>query len=382
MCFDSGIGMRKVCIATSTRADWGILSPLAAALRRQKGVRLQILATNMHLLERYGHTIDEIVAGGFDVDATVEMPDCHGGGACARAMAMGDCLKGCAAAFERLQPDAVVVLGDRFEMLAVASAAAVMLIPVVHISGGETTGGAVDDSFRHAITQLASLHLVSAEPYRERVIRMGAQPERVINTGSLGVWNMMNQPCMSREELCSNLGIDSSKPFAVATFHPATLDPASPGARCREMLIALDEFPDINVVLTYPNNDTGSEEVIAEIEAWAARNPHRATIVKSLGLKRYLSAIREAEFVIGNSSSGIIEVPSTGTPVINIGIRQQGRLHGPGVIDSGDDAAAISAAIRMALSPEFKSLAAKAENPYFSPDTLAKSVAAITTHLV
>lgn len=368
---------KKICIATSTRADWGILSPLASALRAEPGIELQILATNMHLLPRYGHTIDEITSAGFRVDACVEMPDADEGGAVARAIAMGECLKGSAEAFERLKPDAVVILGDRFEMLAVASAAAVMLIPVIHISGGETTGGAIDDSIRHAITQLASLHLVSAEPYRDKVIRMGALPDRVVNTGSLGVWNMLHQPRMSRQELCADLGIDPSGRFAVATFHPATLDTVSPGERCHEMLAALDEFPDLDIIITYPNNDTGSEEIIEEIEKYAAAQPERVRLVKSLGLKRYMAAIRAAEFVVGNSSSGIIEVPAVGTPVVNIGIRQQGRLHGDGVIDCGDDRIAIANAIRQAMSPSFKSLAKTASNPYYAPDTLATTLRAI-----
>lgn len=369
--------MAKICIATGTRADWGILTPLADALRRSPGIELQILATNMHLLDCYGHTADEIEAAGFPIDARVTMPVHPEGGALSRATAMGTCLAGCAEAFSKLLPDAVIVLGDRFEMLAVASAAVVMNIPIIHISGGEITGGAIDDSIRHAITKLATLHLVSAEPYRRRVIQMGEKPENVINTGSLGVWNMLHRPCMSREELAREIGFDAAKPFVVATFHPATLDSVSPSERVREMLSALDRHRGLQVILTYPNNDTGSGEIIHEIGQWAERNSDRVFLIKSLGLRRYLSAIREAEFVIGNSSSGIIEVPAVGTPVINIGIRQQGRLHGPGVIDCGDDCESIAEAIEKALSREFREVARKGENPYFSPDTLDKSVIAI-----
>lgn len=370
--------MPRICIATSTRADWGILSPLAHALQETPGVELQILATNMHLLDRFGYTADEIEAAGFHIDARVELPDANEGGATARAEAMGICLAESGRAFEALKPDAVIILGDRFEMLAVASAAAVMTIPIIHISGGEVTGGAIDDAFRHAITKLASLHLVSAQEYADRVIRMGASPEKVVNTGSLGVWNMINQERLTRRELCDDLGLELEKSFAVATFHPATLDnEASPGDRCRSMLDALDRFPELNLIITYPNNDTGSEEIIREIQSRAQKNPGRVKLVKSLGLKRYLSAAAYAEFVIGNSSSGIIEVPSLGTPVINIGIRQKGRLHGPGVIDCGDDEGSIATAIREALSNDFKVIAGKKENPYYSPDTLKKSVDAI-----
>ena len=371
----------KICIATGTRADWGILSPLAAALRDDPDTELQILATNMHLLDSYGHTADEIEAAGFHIDERVAMSDTEGRGAVARAIAMGECLSGCARAFERLAPDAVIILGDRFEMLAVASAAVVMRIPIVHISGGETTGGAIDDSIRHAITQLATLHLVSAEPYRQRVIEMGKHPDVVVNTGSLGVWNMLNQQFPTRSELAADLAFDHAAKFVVATFHSATLDDVPPAVRCRAMLQALDRFPDLHVIITFPNNDAGSEEIIEEISRWHSENPLRSTLVKSLGLKRYLSAIREAEFVIGNSSSGIIEVPAVGTPVINIGIRQQGRLHGEGVIDCADDADAISDAIEKALSPEFKQIARTARNPYYAPDTIAKTLSSIKSLL-
>ena len=369
--------MKTVCIATSTRADWGILKPLAAALRDCGLIRLQVLATNMHLLEAYGHTVDEIISDGFTVDARVEMPDADGAGDTARAIAMGLCLSGTAKALAKLRPDALVILGDRYEMLAVASAAAVMRIPVIHISGGEISEGAIDDSLRHAISKLATLHLVSAEPYRRRVIQLGEHPSRVINTGSLGVWNMMNQPLMSRKELCDDLGIDHATPFAVATFHPATLDPVNPEIRCRAMLDALDHCAGLNVIITYPNNDTGSEAIIREIESYAEANPRHVTLVKSLGMRRYLSAIREAAFVIGNSSSAIIEVPAAGTPAVNIGMRQRGRLHSPLVIDCADDTPSICRAVDKALDPAFVTEARNGENPYFKPDTLQLSLEAI-----
>lgn len=374
--------MKRLCIATGTRADWGILTPLARALKSVDGIDLQILATNMHLLDRYGHTVDEIEQAGFDVAARVEIPDATESAAEGRAIAMGECAAGSARALGILRPDAIVVLGDRFEMLAVASAAVVMTVPVIHISGGETTGGAIDDRMRHAITQLASLHLVSAAPYAERVAKMTGSRLNIVNTGSLGVWNMVNKPIMNRTEPAENIGIDVKRPFVVATFHAATLDKgASPGERCRAMLGALDYFPELNVIITYPNNDTGSEQIIEAIEQWSARNPHRSSVVKSLGMKRYRSVVQNAELVIGNSSSGIIEVPSLGTPVVNIGIRQQGRLHGPGVIDCADDTESIVGAIRQALSDEFKAIAGRRENPYYQPDSLQKSVDAIKRFL-
>lgn len=367
---------RTVCIATSTRADWGILRPLAESLRASDGIVLQILATNMHLMHEYGHTVDDIIADGFDVDMRVPMPG--GDSPLQRAEAMGQCLEGTARAMTRLCPDALVILGDRYEMLAVASAAAMLHIPVIHLHGGEISEGAIDDSLRHAITKLSSLHITAAEPYRRRVVQMGEDPDRVINAGSLGVWSMMNGPVISRQDLCSNLGLDPDKPLIVSTFHPATNDTAAtPGQRCRSMLRAFDAFADMQVIITYPNNDAGNEEIIAEITAWAKANSHRAALVKSLGMSRYLSAIRHADVVVGNSSSAIIEVPAAGTPAVNIGMRQRGRLHSPLVIDCGDSTEQIVEAMRLAMTPEFCEEARRSENPYFKPDTPAIATAAI-----
>ncbi len=365
--------MKTLCIATSTRADWGILRPLAEALRDSGRVRLQILATNMHLMDTYGHTIDEIVAAGFDVDARVPMPDA-GDSPEKRAEAMGVCLGGTAAALGRLKPDALLLLGDRYEMKAVASAAAVMGIPIIHLHGGEISEGAIDDSLRHAITKLSTLHLTATDEYRRRVIQLGEHPDRVVNTGALGVWNLMNQPRISRAELCDSLGLDASVPFAVVTFHPATLDRVAPAERCRAMVEALDRFPQLNIIATYPNNDAGNEEIIEVLKQWAARSAGRVALVKTLGMHRYLSAISMAAVVVGNSSSAIIEVPAAGTPAVNIGIRQRGRLHSPLVIDCGDSADLIEEAVKKALNPTFVEDARRSPNPYCKENTLELAV--------
>ena len=365
--------MKTLCIATSTRADWGILRPLAEALRDSGRVRLQILATNMHLMDTYGHTIDEIVAAGFDVDARVPMPDA-GDSPEKRAEAMGVCLGGTAAALGRLKPDALLLLGDRYEMKAVASAAAVMGIPIIHLHGGEISEGAIDDSLRHAITKLSTLHLTATDEYRRRVIQLGEHPDRVVNTGALGVWNLMNQPRISRAELCDSLGLDASVPFAVVTFHPATLDRVAPAERCRAMVEALDRFPQLNIIATYPNNDAGNEEIIEVLKQWAARSAGRVALVKTLGMHRSLSAISMAAVVVGNSSSAIIEVPAAGTPAVNIGIRQRGRLHSPLVIDCGDSADLIEEAVKKALNPTFVEDARRSPNPYCKENTLELAV--------
>lgn len=355
--------------------------PLAERLQQRDDVELQILATNMHLLEAYGHTVDEIIAGGFAISARVEINDANNSDGASRAVAAGRCAAGCAETFAHLNPHTVVILGDRFEMLGAASAAAIMNIPVVHLHGGEISEGAVDDSIRHAITKLSTLHLTSAEPYRHRVIQLGEDPAMVVNTGSLGVWNMLNRPRIGRGDLLAPLGLDPARPFALATFHPATLDPADPALHCGAMLDAIDEAWNGNLIITYPNNDAGSERIISRIKAYADARPGKVALVKSLGMARYMSAVHECAFVIGNSSGAIIEVPAAGKPAVNIGIRQRGRLHSPLVIDTADDTESIVRAIGVATDPLYVAEAAKASDPYFRPDAPDIAVSAIISLL-
>lgn len=370
----------KLCFATSTRADWGLLSPVARAMSAEPDVQVQILATNMHLMAEYGHSADEITADGFAIDAAVPM-ELKGEGEAARVRAMAQCMAGTADALERLRPDALVVLGDRYEMLAVASAAAVMRVPVIHIAGGEVSQGAVDDDIRHAITKLSALHLTATEPYRRRVVQMGEEPGRVVNTGAIGVWNIMNRPLMSRAELEASLGFGLDGPLAVVTYHPATLGDADPAACFAELLAALDEHPELRCIITYPNNDAGADGLIPLIRAYAEARPGRVLAVPSLGARRYLSVLQYAAVVVGNSSSGIVEVPSTGTVTVDVGIRQQGRLCGPSVLHCGEGRAAISEAIGRALSPEMQAVAARRDNPYARPDTLRVMTDAIGAFL-
>lgn len=369
--------MKKVCFATSTRADWGLLQPLAVALRDGGCVEVQILATNMHLMEAYGYTVREIEDAGFAVDARVPV-DVQGDDDASRVHVMAQCMAGAADAFARLRPDAVVILGDRYEMLAIASAAATMHIPVIHIAGGEISEGALDDAFRHAITKLSTLHLTATEPYRRRVIQMGEDPARVVNTGAIGVWNAMHLEAMSRSELEADLGFGLDRPFALVTYHPATNDSeATPAERVGQMLDALDGFPGLAAIITYPNNDAHGAPVIDRLTAYAAAHRDRVLLVRSLGMVRYQSLLRLASAVIGNSSSGIVEAPSAGVPTVDIGMRQRGRIAGPSVIHCGDDAASIRAAIAQALSPEMQALAARRENPYCGDDTLGRMTAAV-----
>ena len=367
---------RRVCILTGTRAEWGLLSPIAAALKAREDVELQIVATNMHLDPRYGHTVDQIEAAGLRVNERVKMATDNPTGAAA-ARAMGQCISGMADALERLQPDLAVILGDRYEMLAAASACTVMRIPIAHLHGGELTIGAMDDAIRHAITKMAALHLTSTETHRQRVIQMGEQPDMVINTGAIGVYNTLNIPRVSREELESDLGIEVDNRTLLVTYHPATMDQRPATDLFDNLLEAIDRHPDSKVIFTYPNNDPSGAGLIEMIERYAAANPQRVRAVASLGARRYLSLLPLIGAAVGNSSSGLIEVPSAGIPTVNIGIRQQGRTSAPSVIDCGDTADEISAAIDRALSGEMRTIASRRENPYYQPDTLKLIVEAI-----
>lgn len=368
--------MRKLVFVSGTRADWGLLSPLARALRDGGEVEIFIVATNMHLMPEYGMTVSEIRADGFDplcvgmsVDGTDEL---------SRVRALARCTDGMADAFGSLRPDAVVILGDRYEMLGVASAAALMRIPIVHIAGGEISEGAVDDCIRHAITKLSTFHLTATEAYRHRVIQLGEAPDRVVNTGAIGVWNALNVVPLSVGELEASLGLRlCDGPVAVVTYHPATLDSgASPAERMASLLRALDNYPEMTCVITYPNNDAHSGDIIAGIERFAKDRPHTLA-VKSLGMKRYLSLLRYASLCIGNSSSGIVEVPSFHIPTVDVGIRQRGRIAAESVIHCGDSTDEISAAIGRALSPEMRSALKSIGNPYYQPDTLGRMYRAV-----
>lgn len=365
-----------IAIVTSTRADWGLLRPLAAELRRTHGVAVKIIATNMHLNPIYGMTVNEIEEDGFEVAARVPM-EADDASAVSAVKAASRCMGLMADAFASLAPDMVVILGDRYEMLAVATAATVMRIPIVHIAGGEISEGAFDDSIRHAITKLASLHLTATEPYRRRVIQMGEDPAYVVNTGAIGVYNLVTEPALSCDVLEADLGIRIDRNTLLVTLHPATMDERPVEQSCLAMLEALEAFPQSSVIFTYPNNDPDGLVIIDLINRFVNAHPGRAVAVPSLGWRRYLSALHYVGAVVGNSSSGIVEVPSMHIPTVDIGIRQKGRISAESVIHCEAERDAIAEAIGLALSPEFRAIAGNAVNPYGGTDTLRKMVDAI-----
>ncbi len=367
---------RKICIATGTRADWGLLSPIAQALNKRDDVDLKIIATNMHLSEEYGSTWKEIENDGLKIDWRVKMKS----DADTRkdtVLAMSECMAGMAEALAALQPDLLVILGDRYEMLATASAALILRIPIAHIAGGAISQGAYDESIRHAITKMSHIHLTETERYRKRVIQLGENPEHVIYTGAIGVYNIMHTQYISREQLERELNLTLSDRLILATFHPATLDEMPPQQQCKNLLAALDRHPDYQTIFTYPNNDSEGRIIIQLIESYRRRHPERVAVFPSLGMRRYLSMLHCATAVVGNSSSGIVEVPSIGIPTLDIGIRQMGRTAAPSVLHCGVSEEEIVDGLETVLSSSFRMIAKSAENPYYLPDTLEKMVDAI-----
>lgn len=317
--------MRKICVVTGSRAEYGLLSGLMKRIKDDSDFELQVIATNMHLSPEFGLTYKDIEADEFVINKKVEMLlSSDSANATAKSVGLGTI--GFADAYEDLQPDIVVVLGDRFEILAAVSAALFYKIPIAHLHGGEITEGAYDDSIRHAITKMSHLHFTSTQEYRNRVIQLGESPERVFYVGSLGVENIHNTPILSKTELEENLNFKFGERNLLVTFHPATLENQSSEEQFRNLLCELELLENCNLIFTLPNSDTDGRIIIKMITDFVQNNPKRYMAISSLGRVRYYSVLHYLSAVIGNSSSGIIEVPSFGIPSLNIGNRQKGRI--------------------------------------------------------
>ena len=361
------ITKRKICIVTGTRAEYGLLYWLMKEIGADPDLQLQIIATGMHLSPEFGLTYQQIEADGFTIDAKVEMllsSDSPVG--IAKSMGLG--VIGFADALDRLKPDILVVLGDRFEILAAAQTAMVARIPIAHISGGEVTEGAFDESIRHAITKMAQWHFVAAESYRKRVIQLGETSDRVFNFGAPGLDHLQRLEWMDRPSLEESLAIKLDPPVFLVTYHPATLSQQKPIAAMNELLAALDEFPQATIIFTYPNADTGGRALIGRLDQWIAANKHRAKAFVSLGQQRYLSLMREIDIIIGKSSSGLTEAPALKKATVNIGDRQKGRLKASSVLDAEENKNAIVVAINKALSADFRADLSATESLYGSGD--------------
>lgn len=342
--------MRRIAVFTGTRAEYGLLYWLMQEIAADPALELRLIVSGTHLSPEFGLTHRQIEQDGFHIDERIEML-LSSDTAVGVVKSMGVALLGMADALTRLQPDLLVILGDRYEALAVAQAAMLMRIPVAHLHGGEITEGAYDDAIRHAITKLGYLHFTANETYRQRVIQLGEQPERVFNVGAVGLDHITKTQLLSRDELQASLGFKLGRPFFVVTYHPVTLFAEPAVESFQALLRALDDYPEHRVILTYPNADDGGRQLIPLLEHYAAARPERVLAIPSLGYRRYLSAVKHCAVVIGNSSSGIIEVPSLMVPTVNIGRRQQGRMAAVSVINCAPDYFSISSAIKQALSP-------------------------------
>ena len=353
---------KRIGVVTVSRSDYGHLRPVLEALRRAPDLELLLLVAGMHLASEFGLTVRDIEADGFPISARVEM---LGGGDTPEAVAAatGRGVAGFGEAFARLRPDVVVALGDRFEMLAAAVAALPFALPVAHIHGGEVSEGAMDNQIRHAITKLAHLHFASAEPHARRIAAMGEEPWRIHTVGAPGLDRLATTEPLPRAGLARDLRLPEAGPWLLVTFHPVTLEYRDTAAHIDELLAALEKT-DGFIVITYPNADTAGRLIIERIEEFAGRHPRRCRLAKSLGERLYLSLLRHADLMIGNSSSGLIEAPTFGLPVVNVGSRQRGRLRGANVIDVEPLREDILRGIEAAQALPFRVRARAAANPY------------------
>ncbi|MDA7857734.1 UDP-N-acetylglucosamine 2-epimerase [Gammaproteobacteria bacterium] len=355
--------MRKIAVFTGTRAEYGLLYWLLRDIQADELLSLKLLVSGMHLSPEFGETYSEIENDGFIIDQKVEIllsSDTSLG--VAKSLGLG--VLGFSDALSNLAPDVLVILGDRFEALAAAQAAMILGIPILHLHGGEITEGAYDDSIRHAITKFSTLHATSTEEHRRRVIQLGEQPESVFNVGAMGLDHLKRSKLLTKSELSQSLGFSLNKPYFLVTYHPVTLAGEEPTSSCKEMLRVLDFYPNHQIIFTYPNADNGGRGIISLLENYADSQPDRVLCMKSLGQLRYLSAVKFSDAVIGNSSSGIIEVPSFGVPTVNIGMRQKGRCAAESVMHCDPITSQIKLAIDNALQRTFKGNQGMVTNPY------------------
>ena len=371
--------MRKICVITGTRAEFGLLRPLIELIDKDEDLQLQLIATGMHLSPEFGYTLNEITDVGFVVDKKVECllsSDTSVGVSKTIALAVS----GFADALESLQPDLVVVLGDRTEILGAVIAAAMANIPIAHLHGGETTEGAYDEGIRHSITKFSHLHFTSTEAYRKRVIQLGEQPDRVFNVGAIGLDAIKKLKLLNKEEFENSTGFKLKKRNVLITYHPVTLEKEAPIETFENILTALNELTDTTLIFTHANSDKNGRIINKLIIEYVDAHKDKAVAFKSLGQLRYLSALQFVDFVIGNSSSGILEVPAFHIPTINIGDRQRGRICNESVINSNNSLEDIKKSITFALDKTFRKKIQQQELLYGNGTTAEKIIQIIKEH--
>ena len=369
--------MRRIAFFTSTRAEYGLLRPLMAAVTSRPELALQIIVAGTHLSEAHGATWREIVADGFTIDSRVEMTVTTDA-AQSVASSAAQVLSGVAIALLQLKPDVLVLLGDRYELLAAAHAALLARVPIAHIHGGEATEGAIDECIRHAVTKLSHWHFAAAEPYADRIRQMGEAPTRVWNVGAPAMDNIAALDPVPKDALETFLGLTLRAPAFLVTYHPVTLEDDGGLAAMQSLLAALDTGAG-SVVITGANADPGANAIRASLQAFTDERPDRVVLVESLGARRYLSLMCHVDAVVGNSSSGLLEAPAVGVPTVDIGPRQQGRLRAPSVVHCGESEAEIRQALETALSADHRAIAARRESPYGRPGAARRIVDLLAT---
>lgn len=369
--------MRRIAFFTSSRADFGLLRPLMVEVASRPQLTLQVMASGTHLSEAHGATWQEIAGDGFPIDARIEM-DLGADDARSLALSASQVLAGVATALVRLQPDVLVLLGDRYELLAAAQAAVLARVPIAHIHGGEATEGAIDDTIRHAVTKLANWHFAAAEPYAERIRQMGEASDRVWNVGAPAMDNIAALNPVPKEALEKFLGLTLRAPAFLVTYHPVTLEDNSGLVAMQSLLASLDTGA-ASVVITGVNADPGANAIRASLQTFTDERPDRVVLVQSLGARRYLSLMHYVDAVVGNSSSGLLEAPTVGVPTVDIGPRQQGRLRAPSVVHCGESVQEIRHALDMALSADHRAIAARRESPYGQPGVARRIVDLLAT---
>lgn len=373
--------MKRIGIMTGTRAEYGLLKPLMQEINKDNDLELYLTVSGMHLSPEFGMTYKEIEEDGFEINAKVEMllsSDSPVG--ISKSIGLG--IIGFADEFQRADLDMLILLGDRYEALSAAICAMVMRIPIAHLHGGELTEGAIDEGIRHSITKMSYLHFTSTEEYRRRVIQLGENPERVFCVGAIGVENIKKINLMTKEELERSIHFEIDENTVIVTYHPVTLENDTVEEQFLNLLEVLDRNPKIRMIFTKANADTNGRIVNELIDKYAAQNSERACAFMSLGQKRYLSALKYCRIVIGNSSSGIIEAPSFGKPIINIGDRQKGRICADSVINCGYTQQEIQQAMETALTEEFENKARNCRNPYEKENTAANIISVIKDYLL
>ncbi|HRI34278.1 MAG TPA: UDP-N-acetylglucosamine 2-epimerase [Saprospiraceae bacterium] len=353
----------KICVITGTRADYGLLYWLLKRIQSEKKFQLQIIATAMHLLKEFGETYKIIESDGFTINKKVKIPLINDSPSHI-SQAMGIAQIGFTKALKTLKPDLILILGDRFEIFSAAITSTVLNIPIAHCHGGETTQGAIDEPLRHSITKMSHLHFTSTQKYRNRVIQLGENPRTVFNVGALGIENINRLKLLNKSDFEKAIGFKLGRKNILVTFHPVTLENNTSKKQFIDLLKVVDELTDVHVIFTKPNADTNGQIITKLIDVYVSKNPERSISFISMGQLRYLSCLQFVDVVAGNSSSGLIEVPSFKTATINIGDRQKGRIKANSVIDCDANYMAIKKAFIKAYSKSFRSKLKFTKNPY------------------